>query len=360
MTANGDRAAIRRLRRGIVPSSHVLALSVGVEANMAVMASELDRLAAGKSRACFIRGEWGAGKTHLLAVVRSLAAQKGYAVAYLNLNGNSAALNQPQRFYHLIATRLQVPNAGLGLNALLSYWQADPILCSRLQSWAVANANRMELASAVVEVLAHGFLVKSWAVITGADLAAADYGYKRDKALHRMSHLGECLSAMGYGGLVLALDEAEMLEQLWNYRSRVGAYSTLGYLVGMRSVLPVFTVTERFEIQIQQDVSSRNVMQNSCLTIPASQFLTKWRRSDFHRMSPTTMTTNLAELLVKRIVELYGRTYGAPNGNLDISGLVKVWAASPTRNPRNLIRRTLHSLDMVREAPGLWAAERSL
>lgn len=345
----GDRAAIRRLRRGIVPASHVLSLSVGADSNMAVISCELDRLASGQGRACFIQGEWGAGKTHLLAVVRCLATKKGYAVAYLNLNGNSAALNQPQRFYHLIATRLQVPNVAPGLNALLQHWQSNPRLLARLQTWALANANRMELASAFVDVLAHFSLAKSWTVLTGADLAAADYGYKRDKALHRMSHLGDCLNAMGYGGLVLALDEAEMLEQLWNYRSRVGAYSTLGYLVGMRSVLPVFAVTERFERQIQQDVISKAVMRDSCLTIPASQFLTKWRHGVFPRVSPTALTPQLAEVLVNRVVDLYGRTYGRPNGDLDTLGLLKTWSASPTRNPRNLIRRTLHALDMGRE-----------
>lgn len=66
---NFDRAAIRRLRRGIVPTSHILRLSVGLEPNLLTIAGELKRLTGGKSRACFIQGEWGAGKTHLLAAL---------------------------------------------------------------------------------------------------------------------------------------------------------------------------------------------------------------------------------------------------------------------------------------------------
>ncbi len=352
MTRSADRAAIRRLRRGIVPASHVLSLSVGIEANVAVMSAELERLKDGKGRACFIQGDWGAGKTHLLAIVRSLATNGGFAVAYLNLNGNSAALNQPQRFYHLIATRLQVRCAGPGINLVLSHWCADPVLAARLQAWAAANANRSELASALLDVTVNSSLAKAWAIIMGTDLAAADYGYKRDKALHRMSHLGECLTAMGYGGLVLALDEAEMLEQLWNYRSRVGAYSTLGYLVSMKSVLPVFAVTERFERQIQQDIWSRNLLRDPYLSIPAAQFLTKWQSREFPRISPSPVTTALAGVLVVRIGDLYRSTYGSPKGGLDVARLVQEWSASPTRNPRNLIRRTLHALDLARDGFG--------
>src|SRR2546430_1507678 len=95
------RAALRRLRSGIVASSHLRSLSVGADSSIRAMRVLTHMLRAGTSKACFVHGEWGSGKTHLLALIRQVCLEEGYAVAYLNLNGNSAALNHPQRFYHL-------------------------------------------------------------------------------------------------------------------------------------------------------------------------------------------------------------------------------------------------------------------
>jgi hypothetical protein len=186
----------------------------------------------------------------------------------------------------------------------------------------------------------------------GTDLAAADYGYKRDKALRRIVHLGQCLHAIGSGGLVLALDEAETLEQLWNSRSRIGAYATLGNLTSMAYVVPIFAITERFERQIRQDVSIKNILRQAAMPIPATQFLTSWTRGEYPRLTATTLTPQLASLLVQRIITLYYQTYGTPRRETDFSRLIRSWSASPTRNPRNLIRHAVHTLDLARANDG--------
>src|ERR1700722_299009 len=101
------RAVVRRLRRGVVAASHITSLSVGLERQTLEIERQLRFLAVGSAQACFIDGEWGTGKTHLLALMAQLAIDKGAVTAYLNLNGQSAALNHPQRFYHLIAARVK-------------------------------------------------------------------------------------------------------------------------------------------------------------------------------------------------------------------------------------------------------------
>src|SRR5215213_6352644 len=100
MRAPEDRKAIRSLRVGVVPSSHVLQLAVGVGPLRADLDSEIDHLRSGGQRAVVVSGEWGAGKSNLLSYLREYALERNVAVAYLNLNGSSAAVNHPQRFYH--------------------------------------------------------------------------------------------------------------------------------------------------------------------------------------------------------------------------------------------------------------------
>jgi hypothetical protein len=348
-----DRAAVRRLRRGVVASSHIVPLTVGAEPLVNEVRGQFQLLSAGMAQACFIDGEWGTGKTHLLALTRRLALDDGHATAYLNLNGQSAALNHPQRFYHLIATRIRTVEGTLGLPSLIGRWAARDETKTALTQWAGANEHRSELAGAVGE-LVRSFgkgdfaPMHAWSVVMGADLVWADYGYKREKALGRISDLGECLAALGMGGLVLELDELETLEQLWNYRSRLGAYSILGRLVAMNHVLPFFAVTDRFRWQIDSDIRFRGTLNDPGLSQSALRFLEAWIKERFPKLRPVVMTPALARTLVGRIVDLYEGCYGPLDGVPDPQEVVRSWAGSPVRSPRTLIRRAVFQLDLIR------------
>src|SRR5438093_12915465 len=95
-----DRRAIRSLRVGVVPSSHVLALTVGAESLSTNFEKEIENLGVGRHESHIVCGEWGTGKSNLLSYLRELALARNAAVAYINLNGRSAAVNHPQRFDH--------------------------------------------------------------------------------------------------------------------------------------------------------------------------------------------------------------------------------------------------------------------
>ncbi len=349
-----DRAAVRRLRRGVVASTHIIGLTVGAEPLLDEVRRQFRLLRAGTARACFIDGEWGTGKTHLLALTRRLALDEGLATAYLNLNGQSAALNHPQRFYHLIAARVRTAEGVIGLPSLIGGWAAREDVRPALTRWAAANRYRSELAAAVDELIRSfekgDFApMQAWSVVMGADLVWADYPYKREKALGRMADLGECLAVLGMGGLVLELDELETLEQLWNYRSRIGAYSILGRLVSMNHVLPLFAVTDRFRRQIESDIVPRGTLREPQLAPSALQFLEAWVNQRFPTLKPPPMTPALARTLVGKIVDLYESCYGRSNNVLDPHEVVREWACSPVRSPRTLIRKMIHRLDLTRD-----------
>lgn len=353
-----DRAAIRRLRRGVVASSHIARLTVGAEALVEELRRQFRLLRAGAAQACFIDGEWGTGKTHLLALTRRLALDEGLAAAYLNLNGQSAALNHPQRFYHLIATRVRTAD-GVGLPSLIGGWAVREGTRIALTRWSAANRYRSEFAAAVDELIRSfeqgDFApMQAWSVVMGADLVWADYAYKREKALGRIGDLGELLAAVGRGGLVLELDELETLEQLWNYRSRLGAYSILGRLTAMNRVLPFFAVTDRFRRQIDWDISFRGTLHDPGLSQSALRFLEAWVNERFPTLKPVAITPVLARTLVGRVVELYESCYGPLDGMPDPQEVVHWWVRSPVRSPRTLIRKAIHWLDIARDNSAGW------
>ncbi len=196
--------------------------------------------------------------------------------------------------------------------------------------------------------------MRAWSVVMGADLAWADYAYKREKALGRIEDLGGLLAAVGNGGLVLELDELETLEQLWNYRSRLGAYWTLGRLTGMNRVLPFFAVTDRFRRQIDSDISFRGTLDDPGLSQSALRFLEAWVNKRFPTLKPVAITSVLPRTLVGRTVELYESCYGPLNGTPDPQEVVSWWVRSPVRSPRTLIRKAIHWLDIARDNGADW------
>src|SRR5688572_4700707 len=102
MNLAADRRAIRSLRVGVVPSSHVLDLTVGAGPIRETLDRELESFKHGRHQPLVVSGEWGAGKSNLLSYLREYSLQRKMAVAYINLNGRSSAVNHPQRFYHRV------------------------------------------------------------------------------------------------------------------------------------------------------------------------------------------------------------------------------------------------------------------
>ena len=72
------RAAIRRLRTGVVPNWELAHLSVGYDRVKTLVEQSLGALGRdGKSSPLFARGEWGTGKSHFLSYVGTTAAAAG-------------------------------------------------------------------------------------------------------------------------------------------------------------------------------------------------------------------------------------------------------------------------------------------
>jgi hypothetical protein len=349
---NSSKASIRRLRTGVVPDWEIERLSVSYAQIGKTLGARLDTLVAdGRCAPLFVRGEWGAGKTHMLAYLRAVAANRGLAHVAVTLNPRSAALNYPQRFYPTLAET--VTFAGhRGLRAIL--FNALGNRATRHAIRAFSETAACGSLSAPLRVIAARFKLSdgldcgddsAWNILLGADLAWSDS--KRTKALARMAEFSSLLKALGASGLVAVFDEAESVDQLFNRLSRTGAYETLGSLCTQDDVLCVFGITRRFELCIARDLNP-DISLFAHVKL-AANFLNSWRAGTHSIIEPPRIAASEAARLAALVLETYRDAYpGIECGAEEIDAAVRRWQGNPTRNPRRLVRSVIDTLDAKR------------
>ncbi|MGH8736738.1 MAG: BREX system ATP-binding domain-containing protein [Burkholderiales bacterium] len=214
-----ERAAIRRLRAGVVPSWALERLSVAYENVKRSVDASLERILAQQQIGpLFVEGEWGVGKTHLLSYVQASAHALGVPCALVSLDAHSSALNYPQRFYSTIAERITVERH-VGLQSVLTHLLFD----ERSHAPLLAFANSGEAGDLHWPILTLHEASKrgevalndeqyAWNIFLGLDVGWSTYPYKRRAALARLNALAKMFGAVGLGGMVILFDEAETID----------------------------------------------------------------------------------------------------------------------------------------------------
>jgi hypothetical protein len=342
MNLAADRRAIRSLRVGVVPSSHVLDLTVGAGPMRDILDRELELFKSGRQRPLVVSGEWGTGKSNLLSYLREYSLQRKIAVAYINLNGRSSAINHPQRFYHRVVADVRIPGfEGKGILGLLEAMKM-PNVQDVIYKWASANTSRSELAQAFY-LYVKGQRQWSLQIILGTDLAWADYAYKKEKAMRRLDDLGVCLRSLGYGGLMIQFDELETVMQLWNVMSRQGAYRVLHTLSNLKNVWSVYATTEKLNQQLALDRRYGKIRD-----LAALEFVEEYQK--FPAIKPPVIDDRMGSELLRKVEGLYRRVYQVPH-DTRLHHVMERWRRMPFRNPRRLIRYAIDHLDQQRPVP---------
>jgi len=350
-----ERAAIRRLRAGVVPSWALERLSVAYEQIKKVVDQSLERVLAQKQIGpVFVEGEWGVGKTHLLSYVQASARTLGVPCALINLDASSSALNYPQRFYATIAERLSLEEHH-GLKAIVTHIVCDQR--TRPLVYAFSKSPESGDLSYALSVLCHSALSgeeavaeeqNSWNILLGLDLNWSTYGYKRRDALARISALARMFGATGLGGLVVLFDEAETVDQLWNIRSRLTAYTTIGSMCQSAGLWAIFGITERFNQTLAEDIR-RLAQERFFVEQNAHWFLTRWQKTSFDIVTPPSIDRALARMVAERVAKLYRDAYQVDLNEVHFDQVVAEWASNPIRNPRRLIRSIVERMDRARQ-----------
>lgn len=298
-------AVIQSLRAGVVPRSGQHLIQVGRIREIETLVGDIDRIADGGSSFRLVIGEYGAGKTFFLNLVRAVAMERKLVVASADLNPDRrlhASGGQARSLYaelmRNIATRTK-PDGG-ALPGVVEKFIAGSKAEAKTSGRSTEDIIREKLAhltelvngydfSDVIAAYCRGFeegseqlksdairwLRGEFATRTDARAALGVRTIVDDFNVYdQLKLMGRFVQLAGYGGLLVCLDELVNLYKLANSQARSSNYEQLlrmlndsfqGTAVGLGFVLggtPEFLLDTRRGLYSYPALQSR-LSQNS-------------------------------------------------------------------------------------------------
>lgn len=118
------RRAVLALKLGQVPENGVLELSSGTDGERDKLAAAIDSVCRKTPASILVKGAWGTGKTHLLTMLRALAARRRLATASVILDLEGVTLSDPMGLMADILDSLRFPGEAVAdsiMSRLLSF-----------------------------------------------------------------------------------------------------------------------------------------------------------------------------------------------------------------------------------------------
>jgi adenosylhomocysteinase len=254
---------INALRRGTVPADGLARIVVGLEVEEGVIGRQLDFVAEGGGDLKFVRGDFGSGKTFLVARALEIAADKGFATVHVFVSPASP-LSKPKALYQQICANIRTNETDHALKTIIDNWlfaieerlissggggEKDTDLEAAVEKEIeTALAGISETSSGLAAALriyyrannAGDFPIAQAAIgwIAAEPTIGRDFrqkaGIKGDvddsTAFSFLVGLVEIIHAAGYAGLAVAVDELETIQGLQrNQRER--SYQTLARII---------------------------------------------------------------------------------------------------------------------------------
>ncbi len=112
---------INALRRGTVPASGLERIAVGLDVEESVIGKQLDYVAQSGGDLKFIRGEYGSGKTFLVARALEIARTKGFVTSHVIIS-SSTPLYKIKGIYQQVCANLRTGNEEHAIKTILDNW----------------------------------------------------------------------------------------------------------------------------------------------------------------------------------------------------------------------------------------------
>lgn len=275
---------INALRRGTVPAGGLERIAVGLDTEEGVIGSQLDYVARGGGDVKFIRGDYGSGKTFLVARALEMARDKGFATSHVTISPTSP-LHKQKGVYQQVCASLRTREEEHAVKAVIDTWlfsieerilrvndqpiPEESLEKATLKEIETALAGISEMNSSLAAVLRTYYRANNAGDFQTAQSAigwiCAEPNIGRDLkqkagirgdvdesvALIFLKSLVRIIVNAGYAGLAVAVDELETVQVLPR-NQREKSYNTLRLLIDMldRGELPncyfLFTGTPAF------------------------------------------------------------------------------------------------------------------
>ena len=112
---------INALRRGTVPAGGLERIAVGLEVEEGVIGKQLDYVERGGGDLKFIRGEYGSGKTFLVARALEIARSKGFVTSHIVISPGTP-LHKLRGVYQQVCSNLRTTGEEHALKAIIDTW----------------------------------------------------------------------------------------------------------------------------------------------------------------------------------------------------------------------------------------------
>jgi hypothetical protein len=112
---------INSLRRGTVPASGLERIAVGLDVEEDVIGKQLDFVAQGGGDVKFIRGEYGSGKTFLVARALEIARAKGFVTSHVVIS-SSTPLYKLRGIYQQVCANLRTGSEEHAIKTVIDNW----------------------------------------------------------------------------------------------------------------------------------------------------------------------------------------------------------------------------------------------
>ncbi|OGU59396.1 MAG: hypothetical protein A2V66_16125 [Ignavibacteria bacterium RBG_13_36_8] len=397
------RDVVDALRQGVVPQRNLDLIIIGQSKARSHLKELLSEAKSNKSPFKFIRGPYGAGKTFLSSWLREQALKEEFAVSTVNI-GPDQPLSDLPIFYSGLINGIRIPEKtdSCALTDILESWlllihkrtakiegltSTDASIRKKLSEIV---EKRIESELAYLSDLDQGFAPALRAFYraknTGnqvlASTAIAWLSGSRSMSNKMLNEIGvrgfleanqvfprihallEVIKGSRYQGLLLLVDELELIRKFPHTRQREQAFEILRLLIdesgknGLPGCLLVFTGTDTFFEDDRAGIKSYEALADRVLTPNISEGLTSIRQPVI-----TLQGLDQSKLLavIKKVRDLHGIAYDwdvinkFPNEALQ--KLVQEWTAFGegivTRKPRPIIREFIHMLDLCEENPNI-------
>jgi len=397
------RDVIDALRQGVVPEKNLDFIIIGQTKARAHLKELLTEVRNNKSPFKFIRGPYGAGKTFLSSWLREHALKEEFVVSTVNI-GPDQPLSDLPIFYNGLINGLRIPEKtdSCALTDILESWlltihrktaqiegltsldpdsqrklseivekkveselaylsDHDPGFAPALRAFYRAkNTNNPVLASTAIAWLS-GSRSMSGKMLN--DIGVRGY-LEANQVFPRIHALLEVIKGSRYQGLLLLVDELELIRKFPHARQREQALEILRLLIdesgknGLPGCLLIFTGTDTFFEDDRAGLKSYEALSDR-ISIPNGPDGLISVRQPVITLQGLSQSKLLAVIGRVRDIHCIAYNWDAINRFPDsaLQKLVQDWTAfgegSVSRKPRPIIREFIHILDLCEENPNI-------